>query len=42
LTVGNLVAFGALTTAKPVLNGDTASFAAGTLILKLGDPADTY
>jgi hypothetical protein len=41
-TAGNALAFGALTTAKPVLNGDTASFAAGSLILKLGDPGDTY
>jgi hypothetical protein len=41
-TAGNLLAFGALTTAKPVLNGDTASFAAGALILKLGDPGDSY
>lgn len=42
LTVGNLLAFGQLTTAKPVLNGDTASFAIGALVLKLGDPGDTY
>lgn len=41
-TAGNLVAFGALTTPKPVLNGDTASFAIGALILKLGDTTDTY
>lgn len=42
LTAGNLKWFGLLTTAKPVLNGDTASFAAGLLILKFGDPGDTY
>lgn len=42
LTVGTLYAFGALTVAKPVLNGDTANFPAGSLILKLGDPADSY
>jgi len=42
LTVGNLKWFGALTTPKPVLNGDTPSFAAGSLILKFGDPGDTY
>ena len=42
LTVGNLLAWGALTTPKPVLNGDTASFAAGALSLKLGDPGDGY
>ncbi len=41
-SAGNVVAFGALTTAKPVLNGDTPSFAAGSLTLKLGDPSDTY
>lgn len=41
-TAGNLLAFGLLGTAKPVLNGDTASFAAGALVLKLGDPADSY
>ena len=41
-TAGNLVAFGVLGTAKPVLNGDTASFAAGALVLKLGDPTDSY
>lgn len=41
-TVGNLLAWGALTTPKPVLNGDTPSFASGALVLKLGDPADSY
>lgn len=41
-TAGNLLAWGALGTAKPVLNGDTASFAASALVLKLGDPADSY
>lgn len=41
-TAGNLLAWGALTTAKPVLNGDTASFASGALTLKLGDPGDSY
>lgn len=42
LSAGNLLAWGALTVAKPVLNGDTASFAASSLTLKLGDPADSY
>lgn len=42
LTVGNLKWWGVLTVAKPVLNGDTASFGAGALILKFGDPGDTY
>ncbi|MGH3672192.1 MAG: phage tail fiber protein [Pseudonocardiaceae bacterium] len=41
-TVGNLLAFGVLAVAKPVLNGDTASFAPGALKLELGDPTDTY
>lgn len=41
-TSGNLLAFGVLSVAKPVLNGDTASFAAGALRLMLGDPADSY
>ena len=39
-TSGTLVAFGALGTAKPVLSGDTPSFAIGALVLKLGDPTD--
>jgi hypothetical protein len=34
-TAGNLLAFGALTTPKPVLSGDTASFASGALSLSL-------
>lgn len=41
-TVGNMLAFEALTTAKPVLSGDTAYFPASTLVLELGDPGDTY
>lgn len=41
-SAGNLLAWGALGTAKPVLNGDTASFAASALSLKLGDPSDGY
>lgn len=41
-TAGNAVAWGALGTAKPVLSGDTPSFAAGALVLKQGDPGDTY
>lgn len=32
---GNLLGWGALTTAKPVLNGDTASFAIGALVVTL-------
>lgn len=39
---GHEIAFGALTTAKPVLNGDTASFAASAITFQLGDPGDTY
>ena len=34
-SAGNALAFGALTVAKPVLNGDTASFAAGALDITL-------
>lgn len=41
-SAGNLLCWGALGTAKPVLNGDTASFAAGALVLKMGDPSDSY
>lgn len=41
-TAGNLLCWGALGTAKPVLNGDTASFAASALVIKLGDPGDSY
>jgi hypothetical protein len=41
-TVGNALAFGALTVPKPVLNGDTPSFPASALAIKLGDPGDTY
>lgn len=42
LTAGNCLAFGALGTAKPVLNGDTPSFPAASLVLKQGKPTDTY
>lgn len=38
----NFIAFAALTVAKPVLNGDTASFAPGAIIFQMGDPGDTY
>ena len=41
-SAGTLRAWGALTVPKPVLNGDTASFAAASLVLKLGDPGDAY
>lgn len=41
-SAGNLLAWGPLGTAKPVLNGDTAAFPAAALTLKLGDPADTF
>jgi hypothetical protein len=37
-----LTGWGALTTPKPVLNGDTPSFAASAFTLQLGDPGDTY
>lgn len=35
VTVGNLLWWGALTASKPVLNGDTASFAVGALSILL-------
>jgi hypothetical protein len=38
----DVIAFGALTTPKPILNGDTASFAASAITMQLGDPGDTY
>jgi hypothetical protein len=41
-SAGNLVVWGALTTAKPVTSGDVASFEAGGLTLKLGDVGDSY
>lgn len=41
-TVGNLLCWGALGTAKPVLSGDTASFAASALVIKLGDSTDSF
>jgi hypothetical protein len=41
-TAGNLLAFGTLTTAQDVNNGNTASFAASSLLLLMGDPGDTY
>lgn len=41
-SAGNLLCWGLLGTAKPVISGDTASFGAGALVLKLGDPGDSY
>ena len=40
-TAGTLLAFGILTVAKPVLNGDTANFPSDSLQLKMGDPGDS-
>jgi hypothetical protein len=37
-----LQTWGALTTAKPILNGDTANFPVDSLAVKLGDPGDSY
>jgi hypothetical protein len=42
LTAGVLHWTGALTTPKPVMNGDTASIAAGGIRVQMGDPGDTY
>jgi hypothetical protein len=39
---GTPTAWGVLTTPKPVLNGDTASLAAGAVRVQLGDPGDTF
>lgn len=41
-TAGVLYLWGALTTSKAIGSGDTASFAAGALIVQCGDPGDTY
>lgn len=41
-TAGNLLCWGLLGTAKPVISGDTASFGAGALVLKLGDSTDSF
>jgi len=41
-TTADYIAFGALATAKPILNGDTASFAASAITMQMGDPGDTY
>jgi hypothetical protein len=41
-SAGNLLMIGQLTTAKPVLSGDTATVASGALVVKMGDPGDTY
>ena len=42
VSAGLLRNFGALTTPKPVLSGDTPSFAIGALVVQMGDPGDTY
>lgn len=39
---GTAQIIGALTTPKPILNGDTASFAVGAVRIQLGDPGDSY
>lgn len=41
-TLGTPQMWGALTTARNILNGDTARFAGGTLDVKLGDPQDVF
>jgi hypothetical protein len=42
LSGGTPIVFGLLVTPKAVLSGDTAQFGAGALIIRLGDPGDTY
>lgn len=39
---GTVQIWGALDTSKAVTTGDTVSFAASALVVKLGDPADSY
>lgn len=39
-SAGTCLAWGLLTQAKPVLNGDTPSFPAGSLVLRLGKTGD--
>lgn len=41
-TAGTLLYFADLDTNKAVDNGDTAKFAVGSLVGKLGDPGDSY
>lgn len=41
-TGGTLYFWGALGTSKAINDGDTASFAIGALVAKLGDPGDSY
>lgn len=41
-TAGNLLANGLLTTAKAVASGDTPTLSSGGIVLKLGQPADTF
>ncbi|MGL5910922.1 MAG: phage tail fiber protein [Phycicoccus sp.] len=40
LTAGSCLAYGALTVAKPILNGDTASMAIGACVFRLGATGD--
>lgn len=39
---GTVQIWGALTSSVAIASGDTASFAPGALVAKLGDPTDTY
>lgn len=42
VSAGTLLYFAALDTNKLISSGDTAQFAIGDLVAKLGDPGDTY
>lgn len=42
LSNGNLLVWDQLTAQKTIGSGDTATFGIGALVLKLGDPADSY
>lgn len=39
-TAGTALAYGALATPKPVLNGDTPNFPAGSIVVRIGDVGD--
>jgi len=41
-SAGTLCAFGAISPTKVIDSGDTAEFAVGGIVFKLGDPADSY
>ncbi len=42
LTSGTVVAFGALSPSQAIVSGNTVSIPIGDVVLKLGDPGDSY